>query len=100
MNKNIFKGLGDFIPGDKHEQPYRILYKIITTFYLIIGVMFLMLLISVISQIPQLNMSKLFSIENEQNDPERQLLAEASNTAPSYNRQIDEEIENDFLRNK
>jgi len=90
----LFKGLGDFIPGDNHEQPYRILYKIVTTFYLIIGVMFVMLLITVISQIPQLNMSKLFSIENEENDPERQLLAEAS----SYNRQIDEEIDNGYMR--
>jgi hypothetical protein len=62
--------------------------------------MFVMLLITVISQIPQLNMSKLFSIENDENDPERQLLSEASNTSPSYNRQIDEEIENGYLGDK
>lgn len=62
--------------------------------------MFVMLLITVISQIPELNMSKLFSIENEENDPERQLLAETSNTSPSYNRQIDEEVEQEYFRKK
>jgi hypothetical protein len=60
--------------------------------------MFVMLLITVISQIPQLNMTKLFSLESESNDPERQLL-DATNS-PSYCRQVDEENDNDCLRPK
>jgi len=83
-------GLGDYIPGDQQEQPYRVFYKIATTFYLILGIMFVMLLINVITQIPQLNMARLFSLENDI-DPERQLLADASTNSPSYCRQIDDE---------
>lgn len=84
-------GLGDFIPGDNHAQPYRAYYKIATTFYLIIGVMFVMLLLNVVTQIPELNVSKLFALEiNESNDPERQLLA-ANNGPSNYSRQLDED---------
>lgn len=51
-----------------------------------------MLLLNVITQIPQLNMAKLFSLESEI-DPERQLLADASTNSPSYCRQVDDEEE-------
>ncbi len=50
-----------------------------------------MLLLNVVTQIPQLNMAKLFSLESEINDPERQLLANAATSSPSYSRQMDEE---------
>ena len=53
--------------------------------------MFVMLLLSVITQIPELNMAKLFSLESEVNDPERQLLAEGSANSPSYCRQVDDD---------
>lgn len=53
--------------------------------------MFVMLLISVITQIPELNLAKLFSLENTSNDPERQLLSEATSNSTSYSRQIDED---------
>lgn len=67
--------------------------------------MFVMLLLSVITQIPELNMSKLFSLENKgASDPERQLLASGSGVglannnalnkssgSPKYSRQIDDE---------
>lgn len=52
--------------------------------------MFVMLLINVITQIPELNLAKLFSIKNE-NDPERQYLSEAVSVSPSYSRQINED---------
>ena len=51
-----------------------------------------MLLISVLTQIPQLNLAKLLSLEMEKsNDPERQLLAGDAPQSSSYTRQIDEE---------
>ena len=57
--------------------------------------MFVMLLLTVIAQIPQLNMSKLFSLElNDSHDPERQLLAggcNVANNSPKYSRQVDDD---------
>lgn len=58
--------------------------------------MFVMLLISVITQIPQLNLAKLFSLERDtstssSSDAERQYLAEGMSHSASYSRQIDEE---------
>ena len=56
--------------------------------------MFVMLLISVITQIPQLNLAKLFSLEREaSSDPERQLLADNATGAnpASYTRQVDDD---------
>lgn len=55
--------------------------------------MFVMLLITVLTQIPQLNLAKLFSLEmNTSTDPERQLLAgDPTNNSSSYTRQIDED---------
>ncbi len=58
-----------------------------------------MLLINVITQIPQLNMARLFSLENDI-DPERQLLADASTNSPSYCRQIDDEEDRDLSNNQ
>ncbi len=53
--------------------------------------MFVMLLLNVVTQVPQLNLAKLFSVHAGHEDPERQTLTEASvNTAPSYSRQMDE----------
>jgi hypothetical protein len=71
--------------------------------------MFVMLLLSVITQIPELNMSKLFSLDSKNsNDPERQLLAGGgggglgggggviassvnTSNSPKYSRQVDED---------
>ena len=70
--------------------------------------MFVMLLLSVITQIPELNMSKLFSLDGKNSsDPERQLLAASgggvggaviassaglnSSSSPKYSRQVDED---------
>lgn len=57
--------------------------------YLIIGIMFVMLLVSVISQIPQLNLSKYFILDNSE-DPEKQLLTESIVNSGSYTQQINE----------
>lgn len=54
--------------------------------------MFVMLLISVLTQIPELNLAKLLSLEMEtSSDPERQLLTSDAPTSSSYSRQIDED---------
>lgn len=82
-------GLGDYIPGDHENQQFKAAYKIITTFYLIFGIMFVMLLLNVITQIPQLNLAKLFSLESDTVDPERERLADSSNS-PSYSRHMDD----------
>lgn len=51
--------------------------------------MFVMLLVSVISQIPQLNLSKYFILDNSE-DPEKQLLTESIVNSGSYTQQINE----------
>lgn len=51
-----------------------------------------MLFITVLTQIPELNLAKLLSLEIEtSNDPERQLLTGDAPTSSTYNRQIDED---------
>ncbi|XP_060525196.1 potassium channel subfamily K member 1-like isoform X2 [Cylas formicarius] len=54
-------GLGDYIPGDSFNQPYRPLYKILTTAYLFLGITFMMLTLAVFYDIPQLNLGILFA---------------------------------------
>lgn len=84
-------GLGDYIPGDHEAQSFRAIYKIATTFYLITGITFVMLLLNVVTQIPELNLAKIFSLEPDSNDSERQLLSEpATNSGATYSRQFDE----------
>lgn len=53
-------GLGDYIPGDEPTQPYREAYKIVTTIYLLLGLIGMMLLLTVFSEIPQFNLGHLF----------------------------------------
>lgn len=53
-------GLGDYIPGDEPTQIYREGYKILTTVYLLLGLVGMMLLLTVYSEIPQLNLGHLF----------------------------------------
>nr|CAI5837971.1 unnamed protein product [Callosobruchus analis] len=55
-------GLGDYIPGDSPDQPYRPLYKIVTTCYLFLGITFMMLTLAVFYDIPQLNLGLLFTM--------------------------------------
>lgn len=86
-------GLGDFIPGDHEHQSFKTIYKIGTTFYLITGIMFVMLLLNVVTQIPQLNLAKLFSLQIDSADPERQLLAEVSTNTATYSRHMEDKID-------
>lgn len=54
-----------------------------------------MLLLNVVAQVPQLNLAKLFALEAIATDPERQLLANASTSSPSYSRQLNEADDED-----
>ncbi|XP_050677920.1 potassium channel subfamily K member 6-like isoform X1 [Leptidea sinapis] len=76
-------GLGDYIPGDYPDQPYRPLYKVATTFYLLMGLTFLMLTLTVFYDIPQLNLSSVFSSMKLDEDPEKLRLS-GSGLLPGY----------------
>ncbi|KAG7299203.1 hypothetical protein JYU34_017753 [Plutella xylostella] len=76
-------GLGDYIPGDSPDQPYRPLYKVLTTCYLLTGLTFLMLTLTVFYDIPQLNLSSVFSSVKLDDDPEKMRLS-GSGLCPGY----------------
>ncbi|KAM3956442.1 potassium channel subfamily K member 1 [Aphomia sociella] len=77
-------GLGDYIPGDSPGQPYRPIYKVATTFYLLIGLTFLMLTLTVFYDIPQLNLSTVFSSVKLDEDPEKMRLSGSGVMGPGY----------------
>jgi len=58
-------GLGDYIPGDAPSQPLRPLYKIATTVYLLIGLVFMVLTLTVFYEIPQLNVGNVFLLKSD-----------------------------------
>jgi hypothetical protein len=59
--------------------------------YLIIGIMFVMLTVSVVGQIPQFNLSKYFALDGSSEDPEREhLTGSLVNSGSNYTQQIDE----------
>jgi len=58
-------GLGDYIPGDSPSQPLRPIYKIATTVYLLIGLIFMVLTLTVFYEIPQLNVGSVFLLKSD-----------------------------------
>ncbi|KAL8585117.1 hypothetical protein ACOMHN_013133 [Nucella lapillus] len=58
-------GLGDFIPGDSAEQPHRAMYKVATTFYLLLGLLMMMVMLSVLYEIPELNVGFHFYLKSD-----------------------------------
>uniref|UniRef100_A0A5S6QWV6 Two pore potassium channel protein sup-9 n=1 Tax=Trichuris muris TaxID=70415 RepID=A0A5S6QWV6_TRIMR len=83
-------GLGDYVPGEKPSQKYRDLYKIMTTGYLLVGLIGMMLFLSVIYDVPELNIGR-FLIDDGVNPHEKDRLRTRDSSGPSYTRQIDEE---------
>jgi len=59
-------GLGDYIPGDSPSQPLRPIYKIVTTVYLLIGLIFMVLTLTVFYEIPQLNVGSVFLLKSDE----------------------------------
>ncbi|CDW52169.1 potassium channel subfamily k member [Trichuris trichiura] len=100
-------GLGDYVPGDKPTQKYRDLYKIMTTGihlsvlvsktkhfvtlrgYLLVGLAGMMLFLSVIYDVPELNFGR-FLIDDSVSPHEKDRLRTSDSGGPSYTRQIDE----------
>ncbi|CAL1537731.1 unnamed protein product [Lymnaea stagnalis] len=86
-------GLGDYIPGDNSDQPHRALYKVATTFYLLMGITMLLLLITVFYDIPELNLGYHFYLkndENNRNDEETRLKPADKGNSSKYTKQIDD----------
>ncbi|XP_071043899.1 potassium channel subfamily K member 1 [Parasteatoda tepidariorum] len=85
-------GLGDLIPGDSLNQPYRPLYKVCTTGYLLVGLTFMMLFLAVLYDIPQLNFGMFFLMKSEgTSDPEKMRLHPSTGLyGPKYTQHIDE----------
>ncbi|XP_064109484.1 potassium channel subfamily K member 6-like isoform X2 [Macrobrachium nipponense] len=87
-------GLGDYIPGDARDQPMRPLYKVCITAYLLLGLTFVMLLLHLYNDIPQLNLGLflLRSSDTAPNDPERMRLSGTGGVAPKYTSHNDQPV--------
>ncbi|KAJ8962402.1 hypothetical protein NQ318_018386 [Aromia moschata] len=94
-------GLGDYIPGDSADQPFRPLYKIGTTCYLFFGITVMMLTLAVFYDIPQLNLGLLFTT-NEDANSETVRLASAGHGlqygAGAFSPQNEENIHRQVVR--
>ncbi|CAF1088758.1 unnamed protein product [Rotaria sp. Silwood1] len=72
-------GLGDFVAGDSPTQRNRLFYKICLTIYLLVGVTIMMLILAMVSQIPELRLIQYFLSETEvENEHERLSTSETS----------------------
>ncbi|CAG5117725.1 unnamed protein product [Candidula unifasciata] len=89
-------GLGDYIPGDSFDQPHRALYKVATTFYLLIGITMLLLVITVFYDIPELNLGYHFYLKSDEacrkaEDSEKtKLKSKELGTSNKYIKQVDD----------
>lgn len=85
-------GLGDYIPGDSPNQPYRPVYKVAITGYLLVGLTFMMLILTVFYDIPQLNFGLFFLMRSDETtgDPEKVRLQTPGAVGPKYTQQLDD----------
>jgi len=106
-------GLGDLVAGDSPIQRNRLFYKICLTVYLLVGVTLMMLIVAMISQMPELRLIQYFLSEKEvENEHDRLSTTESSgllwlsrsssfhsygirnsSTSQPYRRQTNEKIE-------
>ncbi|CAF1426241.1 unnamed protein product [Adineta steineri] len=61
-------GLGDLVAGDSPTQRNRLFYKVCLTIYLLVGVTIMMLVIAMVSQIPELRLIQFFLSGKEVED--------------------------------
>jgi len=84
-------GLGDYIPGDNPSQKNRAVYKILTTAYLLLGLIIMMLALAVVYEIPELNLGFHFYMKSdEEGDEEKVRLKDSESGGPKYTQQINE----------
>ncbi|GMS81278.1 hypothetical protein PENTCL1PPCAC_3453 [Pristionchus entomophagus] len=80
-------GLGDYEPGSSQEQSFRGFYKIVCTVYLLLGLTCMMLFLATLYDIPQLNVSRFFLVD-QMDENEEDYLREKR--APAYSRHSDD----------
>ncbi|XP_013410263.1 potassium channel subfamily K member 1 isoform X2 [Lingula anatina] len=85
-------GLGDYIPGEHPDQQSRTVYKIATTIYLYLGLIFMMLMIAVLYEIPELNLGIHFYMATAGSGDGETTYLQARNGGPNYTQQIDEPV--------
>ncbi|RUS76878.1 hypothetical protein EGW08_015369, partial [Elysia chlorotica] len=87
-------GLGDYIPGDSSDQPHRALYKVATTFYFLIGITMLLLLVTVFYDIPELNLGYHFYLKSDEarrpDDEQTRLKPTETSNGGKYSKQVDD----------
>ncbi|GFO21534.1 potassium channel subfamily k member 1 [Plakobranchus ocellatus] len=87
-------GLGDYIPGDSADQPHRALYKVATTFYFLLGITMLLLLVTVFYDIPELNLGYHFYLKSDEtrrpDDEQTRLKPAESGNGGKYTKQVDD----------
>lgn len=86
-------GLGDYIPGDNPDQKYRAVYKVATTGYLVLGVIMMMLTLTVMYEIPELNLGFHFYLKSDHNQEEERAILRPADTphGPKYTQQVDDD---------
>lgn len=86
-------GLGDYIPGDNPDQKYRAVYKVATTGYLVLGVIMMMLTLTVMYEIPELNLGFHFYLKSDHNQEEERAILRPADTphGPKYAQQVDDD---------
>jgi len=86
-------GLGDIVPGEDPSVNYHYLYKLCITLYIAVGLLFVMLLLAVVYEIPEFNLGLHLSMrsdEFEEKGENVRLTNVGVNLPPRYMTQIDE----------
>ena len=63
-------GLGDYVPGCSNtweDSTYRLIYKVLLTFYFIIGLSFMLLILELTGRVPETTPSLILSCEARMN---------------------------------
>jgi len=89
-------GLGDIVPGEDPSVNYNYIYKLCTTIYIAVGLLFVMLLLAVVYEIPEFNLGLHLSMrsdEFEEKGENVRLTNVGVNLPPRYMTQVDEPAE-------